>query len=132
MRTLSIRQPYAWLIVHGHKLVENRDWTTAWRGRFLIHAGSGVVKRDYREAVNWLEGELGIAVPDVDDLVAAPRGGLVGVATLTDVVTELDNPFFIGPYGWLLDHAAPLPFVACKGQLGWFDLPRPAALREGQ
>jgi hypothetical protein len=39
MRTLSIRQPWAWLIVNGHKPVENRDWATSFRGPVLIHAG---------------------------------------------------------------------------------------------
>lgn len=36
---LSIRQPGAWLIVNGHKDIENRDWpTTNFRGRLLVHA----------------------------------------------------------------------------------------------
>ena len=36
---LSIRQPWAWLIVNGHKPVENRTWSTSYRGELLIHAG---------------------------------------------------------------------------------------------
>lgn len=36
---LSIRQPWAWLIVNNHKPVENRSWPTSFRGRFLVHAG---------------------------------------------------------------------------------------------
>jgi tetratricopeptide (TPR) repeat protein len=39
MKALSIRQPWAWLIVHGVKDVENRTWRTNFRGRFLVHAG---------------------------------------------------------------------------------------------
>jgi hypothetical protein len=30
---LSVRQPWAWLIVNGYKDVENRSWTTHYRGR---------------------------------------------------------------------------------------------------
>lgn len=130
MRTLSIRQPWAWLIVQGHKTIENRDWSTGYRGEFLIHAGAGIVQRDYREIAAHLDAELGILVPPFTDLDRVPRGGIVGVATLTGIVTESDDPFFMGPYGWTLTNATPLHFIAAKGQLGWFDHPRPDALKE--
>lgn len=39
MRTLTVKQPWASLIVMGIKDVENRTWTTPYRGRILIHAG---------------------------------------------------------------------------------------------
>src|SRR5215472_1457845 len=39
MKALSVRQPWAWLIVNGYKPVENRNWLTKFRGRLLIHAG---------------------------------------------------------------------------------------------
>ncbi len=39
MQALSVRQPWAWLIVAGYKDVENRGWATKYRGRILIHAG---------------------------------------------------------------------------------------------
>lgn len=38
MRTLSVRQPYATLIVAGVKKIENRTWRTEHRGRIYIHA----------------------------------------------------------------------------------------------
>jgi hypothetical protein len=37
---LTIRNPWAWAIVHGGKPVENRGWRTAYRGPLLIHAGA--------------------------------------------------------------------------------------------
>lgn len=30
---LSIRQPWAWLIVNGYKDIENRTWPTHFRGK---------------------------------------------------------------------------------------------------
>ena len=39
MKALSIKQPWAWLIVNGFKDIENRTWRTKIRGEFLIHAG---------------------------------------------------------------------------------------------
>jgi len=39
MRALSVKQPWAWLIVNGYKKIENRNWPTSFRGRIYIHAG---------------------------------------------------------------------------------------------
>jgi len=33
MKALSILQPWAWLVVNGHKDIENRTWGTGFRGR---------------------------------------------------------------------------------------------------
>lgn len=38
MKTLSVKQPNATLICAGVKRVENRTWSTDYRGRLLIHA----------------------------------------------------------------------------------------------
>lgn len=41
MKALSIKQPWASLIAHGIKDIENRTWKTHFRGKIYIHA-SGV------------------------------------------------------------------------------------------
>lgn len=38
MKAITIKQPWASLIVHGIKDIENRNWRTNHRGRVLIHA----------------------------------------------------------------------------------------------
>lgn len=38
MKALSIKQPWASLIAHGIKDIENRTWATKYRGKVLIHA----------------------------------------------------------------------------------------------
>lgn len=35
---LSVRQPWAWALLHGGKTIENRSWPTRHRGRIWIHA----------------------------------------------------------------------------------------------
>ena len=40
MKAISIKQPWASLIAHGIKDIENRTWRTNYRGRVLIHAGA--------------------------------------------------------------------------------------------
>lgn len=37
MKTLSIKNPWGYLIAYGVKDVENRTWETKFRGEFLIH-----------------------------------------------------------------------------------------------
>lgn len=45
MKALSIKQPWAVLIAHGIKNIENRTWKTNFRGKIYIHAsGTPVVK----------------------------------------------------------------------------------------
>ncbi len=40
MKALSIKQPWASLIAHGIKDIENRTWKTKFRGRIFIHASA--------------------------------------------------------------------------------------------
>jgi hypothetical protein len=39
MKALSIKQPWAWLIVHGYKDIENRTFDSPRCGRIYVHAG---------------------------------------------------------------------------------------------
>jgi len=38
MKALSLKQPYAELILQGKKKIELRTWNTKFRGEFYIHA----------------------------------------------------------------------------------------------
>lgn len=120
MITLSVRQPWAWCIVNGHKPVENRDWATQFTGPILIHAGKTMSRRYYDEVSEDLVTRgLVPAVPAFDDL---PRGGVVGVTNIVGCVTQMDSGWFTGPYGFLLQDSRPLPFHACNGALKFFDV----------
>jgi len=44
MKALSIKQPWAALIAHGIKDIENRNWRTHFRGKIYIHASAKYVK----------------------------------------------------------------------------------------
>ena len=124
MKALSIRQPYAWLIANGHKDIENRTWPTHFRGRVLIHAGVTYPKRDYADDLESFTRQYG-AYPERQSMI----GGIVGVATIVDCVSQSDSPWFYGPYGFVLVDAKPLPLVPCKGVLGFFDVPPDVAAK---
>lgn len=47
MKALTVKQPWASLIVNGIKDIENRTWKTNFRGRIYIHASSVQGKEPY-------------------------------------------------------------------------------------
>ncbi len=122
MKALSIRQPWAWLIAHGYKDIENRDWYAAYRGALAIHAGKGMTRAEYEGALDTIDyvGRTDIILPPFEQLA---RGGVVGVATLTGCVSSSSSRWFFGRYGLVLADARPLPCVPFKGALGFFDVP---------
>jgi hypothetical protein len=115
---LSIRQPYAWLIVQGIKPVENRTWRTKFRGRVLIHAGVTYPKRDHLDDLDaW--GARGYP-QDRESMV----GGIVGEAVITDCVKEHPSEFFFGPYGFVLEQPKAFrQIIPFGGRLGFFGVP---------
>jgi len=44
MKCLSLKQPFADLVVSGKKTIELRKWNTHYRGYFLVHASGNVDK----------------------------------------------------------------------------------------
>ncbi len=110
MKALSIKQPWAWLICKGFKDIENRTWHTNFLGKVLIHTG--------KIPDNVPQGEInGISLPGLYNF-----GGIVGIAEIIACVKDSDSPWFNGPYGFVLKNARPLPFMPCRGQLGFFEV----------
>lgn len=129
MKALSIRQPWAWLIVNGHKKVENRTWRTNFRGEFAVHAASKMTVIEYARAQG-VAARAGIRLPQIDMI---ERGGIVGLANITDC-RPVDpkgekDPFFFGPYGFIIDRAVAIPFYPMLGKLGFFETEAMTATR---
>lgn len=122
MKAISVRQPWAWLIVRGDKDIENRSWKTKFRGEFLVHASMGFDRKGYEWLINNAKA-LGIDVRSIPFAGDFERGAIVGKATIADCVTKSDSPWFFGPVGFVLEKAEafdkPIP---CKGRLGFFDV----------
>lgn len=127
MMAISVRQPWAWAIVHAGKPVENRTWRTSYRGPLLIHAAKGMTKEEYDDFRDFYEMVIvatnplvAPALPAFDEL---QRGGIVGRGTLTDCVRQHPSLWFSGPYGFVLADVEPVPFQPYRGQLQLFDVP---------
>ena len=119
MKCLSIRQPWAWAIIHAGKDIENRCWPTSYRGPLLIHASKGLTKAEYADFCEFAEDIPMVKVPDFASL---ERGGIVGRVLLEGCIDHSISPWFCGPFGFVLSDAKPLPFRVLKGQLGLFEV----------
>ncbi len=85
VHAITIRQPYAWVIVKKGKRIGNRTWSTKSRGDLFIHAGVGCGDEQ------WLQEEFGLRVPP-----DPRRGDFVEMCRLVDVVTGSDDRWFEG------------------------------------
>jgi ASCH domain len=132
MLALSIRQPWAWMILHSGKDIENRTWSTKVRGRILVHAAKGMTRAEWALAMRFAHCNVGLAQTRDDTLglvgcefETLERGGFVGSVEIVDCVRQTDSPWFMGSHGFVLRNPQPMPFVPYKGRLGFFDVPYP-------
>lgn len=120
-KALSIRQPWAWAILHAGKDVENRARRFHYRGPICIHASKGVASIEYMESrreILAITGSRAHPPKLADDF---PRGGIIGTAEIVDCVEASDSQWFFGPYGLLLRNVQPVDFIPVRGALGLFD-----------
>ncbi len=118
MKTLSIKQPWAELILRGRKKIEIRKWNTKFRGEFLIHSSK---------------------VPDKDAMKKfgfenLPNGFVIGKAKLVDVKAYKNDDEFLkdkdlhlagkewGNKGFILKNPQRIEKIKHKGNLGFWEL----------
>jgi hypothetical protein len=119
LRALSVRQPWAWAIVHGLKPWGNRPRRFNYRGPVLIHA-SKTVETDYEAACLLIERLSSHRPPPLPEL-----GGIVGAAALTGCFEPLTRERgwrCAGQFGLRFECAIALPFRAVPGALGLFKI----------
>jgi hypothetical protein len=118
---LSVRQPSAWAIIHGGKVIENRSLGSIRAGnmgpgRIAIHAAAGMKQAEYEYLV-WRWARDGVRVPRPD---ALPRRAIIGTVEVVGVVTESESPWFGGEAGLLLRDPVPCDPIPAPGALGYF------------
>ena len=148
MKTITVKQPWASLIVEGVKDIENRTWKTNFRGRVLIHAGAtpcGNLKADscfshiltneqYSRLLRIGLERFGTnEKADICWLNLYPHGAIIGSVEIVDCVInhpsiwsektpldkQLENKCI---WNWVF--ANPIMFdnpIPCKGKLSFWD-----------
>lgn len=122
MKALSIRQPWAWLIIHRYKDIENRGWYTGYRGRVYVHAPKQIDETGWDFIRERLDSDVFYFLKSHKNEIAT--GCLVGEVDIIDCVKESDSPWFVGKWGFVLKYPErylhPTP---CRGRLGLFEVP---------
>lgn len=121
-KCLSLKQPYAELVVSGRKKIELRKWYTHFRGRFLIHASKSI-DIDACRHFNL----------DPDSL---QKGSIVGEAFLYGVKKYATKKEFLSDkdkhladysdygsskYGFMLKNARRVKAIKYRGSLNFFE-----------
>lgn len=97
MKALTVKQPWASMIVQGIKDVENRTWPTKFRGRLLIHAASESwnihqLLRYMTEAMMPVFKTFGLSsVLLAKWLDGLPRGCIIGSVEVVDCVINYSS-----------------------------------------
>ena len=73
MKVLTIKQPWATLIMQEDKRFEFRSWQTKYRGELLIHAGKGIDKDAMKRLAKYLPENI-------------PLGKILGKVKLVDCI----------------------------------------------
>lgn len=151
MKALSIRQPWAWAILHAGKRVENREWKEKSPNMrdavrlvgtvVALHTGKTMTRAQYEEGLDTFHAVSrshpfppGLTLPPLKQL---PRGVIFATARLLGIVSERcapdrccgacrdarESPWFFGPYGLALGDVKATELVPLNGALGFFDVP---------
>lgn len=122
MKVLSIKEPWASLIMNGTKKIETRSWKTKYRGEIYIHASSSKAK---------------ITKPEVYELIKDMNfkcGYIICKCNLVDCIYMTDEyvndmkinhyeeyicgHYEVGRYAWIAEDVKVIEPIEAKGKLG--------------
>jgi hypothetical protein len=150
MKALSLTQPWAWIILHLQKRVENRTRNLGnYRGPLLLHAAKGMTEKDWWAAYDFVAARLALGLADeIPPFRSARlvRGAVIGIC---DVVNQCEpgavwhddllrhepadwkgdqERWYMGQHAYILANVRALPKpIPCKGALGFWT-PTPTTL----
>lgn len=122
MKVLSIKEPWASLIMNGTKKIETRSWKTKYRGEIYIHASLSKAK---------------ITKPEVYELIKDMNfkcGYIICKCNLVDCIYMTDEyvndmkinhyeeyicgHYEVGRYAWIVEDVRVIEPIEAKGKLG--------------
>jgi len=139
-KAISVKNPWAYLIVSGIKPIENRTWSTKFRGRVLIHASGQLCNPVFTSEQEY---DIKRLMPVNDLWRGNIQGAIVGSVEIVDCVinhssiwaektegvTDVNTKEFIPSnkqkpiYNWVLKNPTLFenPILNIKGKLSFWD-----------
>lgn len=125
MKVLTLKEPFATLIMKKIKYIETRSWKTNYRGELYIHAGLAKIRKEERERKElsklYNDNELNFGY-----IICKCR--LVDCIYMTEEFIEkekkkdinnfISGRYEVGRYAWILDNIEIIEPIKVKGQLG--------------
>lgn len=115
---LTVKQPYAWLIVAGYKDIDNRK--TSWRydGPVIIHVSRNL---DKIEDAPFIAKEHGIKLPPLE-LLKKQTGYAIGIVDMIGCAMHHNSEWFDGKWGYMFANPR---WIAPRREIGaqrvkWF------------
>ena len=105
MKCLTVKQPWASLIIEGFKCYEFRSWKTNYRGMILIHAGKNLEKDMVDRFQKYhLDYELGAIIGEAElvDCILVDKELNTELRIMNPVVYGRSN--HVENYAWKLEH----------------------------
>lgn len=120
MKALTIKQPWAALIIEGYKQYEFRSWKTNYRGKILIHAGlsfeKDMVKRFEQYNLNYITGAI-IGEAVITDCILVDEKFNEKLRCTNTLVYARSN--HVETYAWKLENVKKYDNpIYVKGKLG--------------
>ena len=122
MKVLSIKEPWASLIMNGTKKIKTRSWKTKYRGEIYIHASlskTKITKPEVYELIKDMNFKCGYIIC---------KCNLVDCIYMTDeYVNDMKTNHYeeyicghyeVGRYAWIVEDVRVIEPIEAKGKLG--------------
>ena len=124
MKVLTIREPWASLIINDYKKYEFRSWKTNYRGKILIHTSQKIEKemlsrfKDYN--LNCIGGSI-IGEAELTDCILVDENFNQNLRKIDNVVYGRSN--HVEKYAWKLENVKKYDEpISMKGKLGLWNI----------
>ena len=124
MKVLTIKQPWAILIIEGYKKYEFRSWKTKYRGKILIHAGLSLEKDSNERFSEYnLNHEYGciIGEAEITDCILVDEKFNDELRQSNPLVYARSN--HVSTYAWKLENIKKYDIIRLKNATSWKNLP---------
>lgn len=122
MKVLSIKEPWASLIMNGTKKIETRSWKTKYRGEIYIHASlskAKITKPEVYELIKDMNFKCGyiICKCNLVDCIYMTNEYVNDMKT-NHYEEYICGHYEVGRYAWIVEDVKVIEPIEAKGKLG--------------